>query len=142
MESRITFFLFVLYSRLVVACATMHGTGAKTFHVRNTKIKFVPWADVYAIGLLDGKETEYLSDWLETTDLTKAGLPELGDLENPGRWLTDFHEIEDKPEKKQRKLRFFRVADSKIVVRVYFVGVAIDPRTTCMSGQELIRNPK
>jgi hypothetical protein len=108
------FFLFVLYSRLVLACATMHGKGAKSFHARTTKVKYVPWTGVYAVGLLEGKETQYLTEWMKTTDLAKAGLPEIGDLENPGQWLTDFHEIEDKLDKKQRKLCFLESPTRKL----------------------------
>ena len=96
-----------MYSHVVLVCATMHGTGTKVFHTRNTKIKLVAFASVYAVGTLEGKETDHLSDWMKAVDLDKAGVPELGDVTEPGQWLTEFEELENKPDAKQPKLRFF-----------------------------------
>ena len=96
-----------MYSKLVIVCASIHGETTKAFPARKTKIKLIPFSAVYAVGELEGKEGEYWGAWLKATDLEKAGVNELGCLTEPGKWLTDFHELEDKLDLKQKKLRLF-----------------------------------
>ena len=85
----------------------MHGTGTKSFHLRNTKIKTVAFSEVYAVGELVGNETSSLTGWLKAADLDKAGLSEFGDLPDPGGWLSKFRELENKAVAKPKNLIFF-----------------------------------
>ena len=83
----------------------MHGAATKAFPARNTKIKLVAFSTVCAVDQLEGKEGEYLTAWTKATDLEKAGIKELADVTEPGKWPTDLHELEDKHHLKQKKLR-------------------------------------
>ena len=85
----------------------MRSAATNAFPGRQTKIKLVPFSKVYAVGELVGKEGEYLAAWMKATDLEKAGVNELADLTDPAKWLTTFHELENKLDLKQKKLRLY-----------------------------------
>ena len=85
----------------------MHGVATKALPARQTNIELVAFSTVYAAGQLEGKEGEYLAAWMKAADLEKAGVNELADLTEPGKWYTDFHELEDMLSAKRRKLRLY-----------------------------------
>ena len=85
----------------------MHDATTKAFPACQTKIKLIAFSSAYAAGQLEGKETEYLTDWMEAADLEKAGVIKLTDVTKPGEWLATFHELEDKLPAKQRKLKVY-----------------------------------
>ena len=44
---------------------------------------------------------------MKAVDLDKVGLPEFGDLTDPGQWLTNFRELENKAVAKPKNLILF-----------------------------------
>ena len=101
-------------------CASVHGTATKALS-RATKIELVPFSPVYAMGNLGGKETECLFDWLIEADLDKAGVQELADVPQLGKFFTDFHELDDKLSAKQKILIFFLESRTQILSDYLFI---------------------